>query len=60
MELCWRGSSTGNSRKRNKRILLSQEKDMNEDYHKKCGLAKDRIFYAYTLEDSSEKAQKSD
>lgn len=33
---------------------------MNEDYHKKCGLAKDRIFYAYTLEDSSEKAQKSD
>lgn len=33
---------------------------MNEDYHKKCGLAKDRIFYVYTLEDSSEKAQKSD
>ena len=31
MELCWRGSSTGNSRKRNKRILLSQEKDMNEN-----------------------------
>ena len=48
MELCWRGSSTGNSRKRNKRILLSQEKDMNENHHKKCGLAKDRIFCVFT------------
>ena len=37
----------GNSRKRNKRILLSQEKDMNENHHKKCGLAKDRIFCVF-------------
>lgn len=34
-------------KKRNKRILLSQEKDMNENHHKKCGLDKRPHFCVF-------------